>query len=164
MNTGCSLAKAISDLDKAIRLDPDDARTYQTAGTIDLDHHHYKDAIDDYNAAILRKRDFADAYLRRGNAKMSLGQHAKAIIDYTIAIHFNPTDARAYLYRGVSKWALDQASEAQQDWRTALKLAKQAGDTKLVKPTAKLLESAATGELEGSDLKKINIRVSYQIR
>ena len=72
-------------------------------------------------------------------AKSKLGQYFAAIADYDIAIRLNPDDARAYLNRGIAKALLNRTWEAKQDGRTALRLAKQAGDTSLITRIEKLL-------------------------
>ena len=64
-------------------------------------------------------------------AKCNLGRYAAAIVDYDNAIRLEPNDADAYYDRGLAKEKLGQTSEAEQDWRTALKLATQAGNVKL---------------------------------
>ena len=68
-----------------------------------------------------------------------LGQHFAAIADYDTAIRLKPDDAGAYLHRGVAKAQLDRISEAKRDGRTALRLAKQAGDTGLITRAEKVL-------------------------
>ena len=64
--------------------------------------------------------------------KGKLGQYFAAIADYDNAIRLNPNYATAYLNRGVAKAQLNRISEAKRDGRTALRLAKQAGDKRFV--------------------------------
>ena len=71
--------------------------------------------------------------------KGNLGQHFAAIADYDIAIRLNPDYANAYYNRGLAKALLNRTWEAKQDVRTALRLAKQAGDTSLITDIEKLL-------------------------
>ena len=54
------------------------------------------------------------------------------ITDFDTAIRLKPDHANAYLNRGVAKVLLNRISEAKRDLRTALRLAKQAGDTSVI--------------------------------
>ena len=81
----------------------------------------------------------AETYFTWGNTKAGLGDYKGAIADYDSAIRLKPDYADAYLNRGVAKVLLNHISEAKQDFRTALKLAKQAGDTDLITHIEKAL-------------------------
>ena len=130
---------AIADYDIAIRLNPDHATAYNNRGYAkSLLEQHFA-AIADFDIAIRLNPDYADAYYNRGNVKGDLGQHFAAIADYDIAIRLNPDDAKAYLNRGIAKAQLNRTWEAKQDVRTALRFAKQAGDTSLVTRIEKVL-------------------------
>jgi S1-C subfamily serine protease len=74
----------------------------------------------------------AKTYFMWGNTKYYLGDYKGAITDYTQAIRLNPDYAKAYNNRGIAKALLNRTWEAKQDVRTALRLAKQAGDTSLI--------------------------------
>ena len=82
----------------------------------------------DYDTAIQLKPDYADAYAGRGDMKADLGQYLAAIADFDTTIRLKPA-IFAYAKRGLAKGTLTW--EAKQDLRTALKLAKQAGDESL---------------------------------
>ena len=71
--------------------------------------------------------------------KNKLGQYFAAIADFDIAIRLKPDYAKAYANRGIAKARLNRISEAKQDVRTALRLAKQAGDTSFVTQIEELL-------------------------
>ena len=137
---------AIADYDSAIRLKPDYAGAYNNRGIVKDNLGQHSAAITDYDSAIRLNPDDARAYYNRGGAKRKLGQHSAAITDFDIAIHLKPDDARAYLNRGIAKALLKRISEAKRDVRTALRLAKQAGDTDLITRAEKLLHI-----LEGSN-------------
>ena len=130
---------AITDDDIAIRLKPDDANAYYNRGNVKHDLGQHFAAIADYDIAIRLKPDDAMAYLNRGTAKGDLGQHFAAITDYDIAIRLKPDYAMAYLNRGIVKALLNRIGEAKQDARTALRLAKQAGNTSLITLSEELL-------------------------
>ena len=129
---------AISDYDIAIRLKPDDATAYCNRGVAKAELGQHVAAISDYDIAIRLKPDDANAYNTRGIAKADLGvvkadlgQYFAAISDYDIAIRLKPDFATAYYNRGVAKALLRRTWEAKQDLRTALRLAKKAGDAHL---------------------------------
>ena len=88
----------------------------------------------------------AETYFTWGNTKSYLGDYKGAITDYDIAIRLKPDDATAYNNRGLEKVILNRTSEAKRDVRTALRLAKQAGDTGLITRIEETLDI-----LEGSN-------------
>ena len=113
--------EAISDYDKAIRLNPGDAFAYLTRGLAKAALKQYTAAIADYDTAIRLKPDYALAYRNRGAAKANLmKQYAAAIVDYTQAIRLNPDDAATYYNRGQAKAALKQYFAAVADYDTAI--------------------------------------------
>ena len=134
---------AIADFDTAIRLKPDYAGAYNNRGNAKGKLGQHLAAIADLDTAIRLNPDLAIAYNNRGNTKGKLGQHVAAIADLDIAIHLKPDYATAYFYRGLAKVILNRTSEGKQDGRTALRLAKQAGDTGIItqiEETLRLLE------------------------
>ena len=151
-NRGVAKAKlgqhfaAIADYDIAIRLKPDDAIAYSNRGNAKSELGQHFAAITDFDTAIRLNLDDAIAYYNRGLTKSELGQHHAAIADYDSTIRLNPDDATAYLNRGITKAQLNRISEAKQDVRTALRLAKQAGDTRVITHIEKALDI-----LEGSN-------------
>ena len=113
---------AISDYDKAIRLDPDFAYAYYWRGEAKRNLEQYAAAIVDYTQAIRLDPDFAYAYYWRGEAKANLEQYAAAIVDYTQAIRLDPDDAYAYKNRGLAKANLEQYAAAIVDYTQAIRL------------------------------------------
>jgi len=59
--------KAIEYLDKAIKLQPNNAVAYNRRGIVYFHLSQYQQAIENFNKAIILKPDFADAYVNRGN-------------------------------------------------------------------------------------------------
>ena len=145
-NTLGQHSTAIADYDSAIRLKPDLADAYNNRGAAKVKLGQHFSAIADYDSTIRLKPDYAMAYNNRGNAKVKLGQHFAAIADFDSTIRLKPDYAMAYLNRGNAKVHLNRISEAKQDVRTALRLAKQAGDTRLITVLEKVLRI-----LEGSN-------------
>ena len=134
---------AIADYDMAIRLKPDFFNAYFNRGVAKADLKQYFRAISDYDMAIRLKPNYAGAYYNRGYAKDNLKQYAAAISDYTQAIRIKPDYVKAFHNRGLAKALLGRTWEAKQDLRTALRLAKQAGDESFeahIEGTLRLLE------------------------
>ena len=114
--------KAITDLDEAIRLNPESIYAYSTRGQAKSSLGDHKGAISDYDEAIqLNPEDFI-AYYNRGYAKSSLGDPKGAISDYDKAIQLNPKYASAYNNRGVVKDNLGDPEGAISDYDKAIQL------------------------------------------
>jgi len=104
--------QAITDSNKAIEIDPENADAYRERASVygnkgDLDR-----AIADYNKAIELFPDFADAFHDRGNIYTAKGEFDKAIFDFNQAIIIDPNYAEAFRDRGIvhdNKGELDQA-------------------------------------------------------
>ena len=92
--------QAISDLSKAITLNPGDANVYLSRGNVYQNNGNYDQAISDLSKAITLNPNYASAYLSRGNAYQNKGNYDQAISDFSKAITLNPNYANAYLSRG----------------------------------------------------------------
>ena len=114
--------EAISDYDKAIRLNPDYAFAYNNRGNAKEKLKQYFAAIADFDTAIRLNPDYADAYYARGNVKAKLKQYFAAIADYDTAIRLEPDDADAYYNRGRAKTDLKQYAAAISDYDKAIRL------------------------------------------
>jgi tetratricopeptide (TPR) repeat protein/S1-C subfamily serine protease len=113
---------AIQDYDRAIALNPQDAKAYYNRGIAKSDLGQKVAAIQDYDRAIALNPQMAQAYYNRGNVKSALGQKIAAIQDYDRAIVLNPQSADAYLNRGNVKSTLGQKIAAIQDYDRAIVL------------------------------------------
>ncbi|WP_310411869.1 tetratricopeptide repeat protein [Chamaesiphon sp. OTE_8_metabat_110] len=87
----------IADLDRAIKINPNDAIAYVEKGLAKYNQGDKQGAIADYDRAIKINPNFADAYSNRGLAKSALGDKQGAIADYDRAIKITPKDAAAYI-------------------------------------------------------------------
>lgn len=116
--------KAVSDLTKAIELNPRDARLYYERAIFYGYIGQARKAISDYTKLIeLNPKDDL-AYNSRGIAFAENGQYDKAIFDYDKAIEINPGCAEAY--NGKS-WILATCRDAiYRDGAKAVELAKRA--------------------------------------
>ncbi|RKU32884.1 hypothetical protein C6495_10240 [Candidatus Poribacteria bacterium] len=114
--------EAISDYDKAIRLNPDYAFAYNNRGNAKDKLKQYFAAIADFDKAIRLNPDYAAAYHNRGLAKAHMKQYFAAIADFDTAIRLNPDYAHTYFNRGLAKQSLKQYAAAIVDYDTGIRL------------------------------------------
>ena len=146
--------KAITELNKAIQQDPNNATAYFIRGYAYLNRSEYSQAISDLTQATRLNPNYAVAYNIRGNAYRKKGEHdegclgekcppkdneysEKAIADYTKAIELNPNYAEAYSNRGNMYYRKGNSVKAIADYKTALQLNPNNAEAKekLEKPT-----------------------------
>jgi tetratricopeptide (TPR) repeat protein len=72
---------ALADYNKAIELNPNDAKAYYNRGNLYSDQQKYELALADYNKAIELNPNYAEAYANRGLLYAELKQTEKAKID-----------------------------------------------------------------------------------
>src|SRR5262249_28146826 len=83
--------EALADLNAAIYLVPDDARSYDARGTVYGNLGKYERALADFNKAIQLSPDFAGALLNRGHTYLQLGDTTRAQDDYTRSLRLDPS-------------------------------------------------------------------------
>ena len=76
---------AISDLDMAIKLSPDNAYLYFDRGNLYASNKDYARAIADYDKAVKLDPKLAEAYYNRGIANINLGKTDLGIADLSKA-------------------------------------------------------------------------------
>ena len=113
---------AISDLDKAIELDPNYAPAYYNRGVAKAELKQYSEAIADYDKAIELDPRSASAYYNRGVTKYNLKEYSEAIADYDKAIELDPNFALAYYARGLACRELGKEEEAKDEFKKAQEL------------------------------------------
>ena len=123
--------EAISDLNEAIRLNPNYVEAYVLRGLSNNNLGRREEAISDANEAIRLNPNSAEAYFLRGLSNNNLGRREEAISDLNEAIRLNPNSAQVYFLRGTVKGNLSKLEEAKADYQTALKIAEQQGDEHL---------------------------------
>jgi tetratricopeptide (TPR) repeat protein len=109
-------SQAISDLTKAIKLNPRYAAAYSNRGAAYDSLGQYTEAISDCAKAIELNPKDAEAYSNRGAVYHSLGQYTEAISDLTKAIELKPDLFNAYYTRGNSRARLGQFPQAITDF------------------------------------------------
>jgi tetratricopeptide (TPR) repeat protein len=115
-------AGALKDCDKAIELNPNEARAYVNRGLVKSDLGRKKEALVDYDKAIELNPNEARAYFNRGIVKSDLGRKKEALADYDKAIELNPNEARVYVNRGNVKDDLGDKAGALKDYDKAIEL------------------------------------------
>jgi tetratricopeptide (TPR) repeat protein len=113
---------AFADLNRAIALDPSNARAfrersnaYRTAGNLDK-------ALADANEAVRLDPDNAQGFDYRGNVFNNNHQDDRAIADYSEAIRLAPNDAQAFMDRGVAYYFKKDYQSAIKDYDAAIRL------------------------------------------
>jgi tetratricopeptide (TPR) repeat protein len=97
-----NFAQAISDSNKAIELNPNNAAAYANRGVAYKKQGNISQALSDYTKAIEINPNFVDAYNNRGNVYEKQGNFPQAILDYTKAIEIDPDYADAYYNRAIT--------------------------------------------------------------
>ena len=84
-DVGMKAARVISDLDMAIRLNPNNAYLYFDRGNLYASNKDYVKAIKDYDTAIKLDPNLAEAYYNRGISNINLGKTDVGISDLSKA-------------------------------------------------------------------------------
>jgi len=114
---------ALTNVTKAIELNPQYPDAYNYRGMIKWWLQDYSGAIADYDKAITLNPKCGGFYCNRGQAKDSLKMVAEALADYDKAIELDPTNAQAYFNRGTLKvLSLTNYTEAIADFTKAIEL------------------------------------------
>lgn len=113
---------AVSELNKAINLDPEKDVAYFVRGSAYQRLDQLDNAISDYNKAIELNPSLAVAYQNRGSVYYIQGLFENAIPDYSKAIEINPGLAAAYQDRGNIYQNQGQPDKAISDYNKALEL------------------------------------------
>ena len=111
--------KSIEYFTKAISIDPNYAKAYNSRGDIYEILKRYNEAIADYTKAISIKPYHAQYYYKRGSVYNKIEKYNEAIADYTKAISIYPNDAYAYYNRGNTYNAMGENEKAQADFKKA---------------------------------------------
>ncbi|MDD5595560.1 MAG: tetratricopeptide repeat protein [Candidatus Omnitrophica bacterium] len=114
--------RAMLDLNKALQLNPNDARGFNVRGLFSAYKGNYDQAISDFSRAIEIDHNFSNAYINRGLAYFQKGNYEQAVSDYTKAIDLNPNYANAYINRGITYDKKESYDQAISDYTKALEL------------------------------------------
>ncbi|MFD7707283.1 tetratricopeptide repeat protein [Streptomyces sp. NPDC059786] len=114
--------EAMADLDRAVALDPGNARAWAYRGDMHRFLGHHDRAVDDLTTAVGLDPGDAWALARRGEALVEAGRDDEAIADLTAALAIEPDDARALAVRGEAHRLADRYAQAVDDFTSALGL------------------------------------------
>lgn len=116
------LEDALSDLDRAIELDPRLGIAYSGRGWCLAQLGEGENAILDLNRALELDPDQEMSYFNRGYVLGSLGRHEDAVRDFSEALRLNPNNADSYFHRGYAQQSLGRQEYAQRDFEEAVRL------------------------------------------
>jgi len=95
---------AIADFTAALRLDPNNAKTYQERGVAYLSKGDLDKAIADFTQAIRLDPNDADAYYNRGYVYVTKKDYDRAIADFEAALRINPKHPNASGWLDGARW------------------------------------------------------------
>ncbi|BDD13065.1 hypothetical protein FUAX_54970 (plasmid) [Fulvitalea axinellae] len=107
---------------RAIAINPGEAKAYHFRGHAKYDLGDKEGAIKDYDEAIRIDPEYINAYNNRGNAKYEIGDKEGAIRDYSEAIRIDSEYAYAYSNRGLAKSGLGDNESAIKDFDEAIRI------------------------------------------
>jgi len=139
--------KALTYLEKAIEIDPNNGSAYRWRGDIKYDKNDNKGAEQEYTRAISLNPN-ASNYFVRGLAFYYLKDYKKAIADMDKAIQLNPNAAQYYFDRGDAKDMINDFDGACIDWQTAKDKGYNVSDYKIKRCTS-LVVYVPNGEISG---------------
>ncbi len=111
---------ALSDLNNAIRINPNYHEAYITRGKVYYKTGNYNDAIRDFDFVLSKDPNFAAGYFFRGLAYNKINKYNEAVKDMTIAIDIKPDNPNTYYNRGLNYLELKEYSKAVQDFSKAI--------------------------------------------
>jgi len=116
--------KAISEFNKAIKVNPKHADAYHYRGLAYQNMGQYDQAIADFSKAIEINSKDASAYNSRANAWVKKGEYDRALSDFNKAVELDPTDVLAH---NSFAWFLATCTDSRyRDGQQAVKLAEKA--------------------------------------
>ncbi len=113
---------AVSDLSKAIKLNPENAVAFFARGNAYRKKGYDEKAISDYSKALQLNPEDSVTYNNRGIAYLAREEYQKAFDDFNKVIELNPGYADAYIYRGYYHQMMRAYSKAVADYNKALKI------------------------------------------
>jgi tetratricopeptide (TPR) repeat protein len=121
---GGILYDVLKDLDRAVRLNPNDAMAYFNRGKVHSDRGDIERAMADFDQALRLKPELVEVYCARGDIYYKKGRYKLALGDYNRAVKLDPDEAAAYRGRGDVYCHYNEDSwRALDDYNKAIKLA-----------------------------------------
>ena len=114
--------RILSDLDRAISINPNNSESYNGRGIAYMKLKNYAQAISDFNKSIELNPKLYQAYSNRAIYYVTLNQYDAAIADCNKVIKLNPNDADLYNNRGYVYNKLKKYDMALSDLNKAITL------------------------------------------
>ena len=111
--------EAITDFDRAIELDADNAEAHSHRGSAKSHIGDIEGAIEDFDRAIEIDADDVGAYVQRAIGKQHKDDHQGAIADWSHALELKPDDGGWYVNRGMVKEIIGDYDGATADYNRA---------------------------------------------
>ncbi len=111
------MSLAFADLDRAIALDPKNARAFRERSNAHRSAGRLDRALADANEAVRLDPNDAKAFDNRGNVFNNNRQFDRAIADYDEAVRLDPKFAQAFMDRGVAHYFKKEFTERDQGLR-----------------------------------------------
>jgi Flp pilus assembly protein TadD len=112
----------LDDMNRAIAIDSQNARSYSLRGFAKSGLSDERGAVEDFDRSITLNPKDPKAYNNRANAKLELGDNQGAIDDYERAIAIEPTLSQSYTGRGNAKSKLGDNQGAIENYTKAIAL------------------------------------------
>jgi tetratricopeptide (TPR) repeat protein len=113
---------AFADFDRAIALDPKNARAFRERAECNRTEGRLDRALADANQAVHLDPNDAKAFEGRGNVFINNRQYDRAIEDYNEALRIDPKFALAFMDRGVAYYFKADYQRAVENYSEAIKL------------------------------------------
>jgi tetratricopeptide (TPR) repeat protein len=113
---------ALSDAQKALSLDPKQARALTMRGTIRYLNRDNQGALTDLEKAVALEPKEAVPWNSLGAVHLTLGRHDLALVDFTRAVELKSDYAEAYLNRALTLSGMNRVSEAMPDFDASIRL------------------------------------------
>lgn len=121
--------EAIRAFDEALKINPQNATTWNEKGMVLAKLRKYDDAIKAYDEALKINPQNVDAWKNKGNALRNLGRYEEAFEAWDEALKINPQFAKAWFSKGNALSDLGKYEEAIKAYDEALKINPKDNDT-----------------------------------
>lgn len=115
-------SEALECYQRAVVLNPQDARAHYNLGNLLREQKQWQEAIDCYQQAIRLNPTLVEAYNNLGNVWRNQNQLAEAVACFQKALTVNPTHAKTYYNLGMALTGLSKFTEALTCYQRALTL------------------------------------------
>ncbi len=134
-------AGGISDLDRAIELDPSSSLYFYTRGLLKFKMQQTMESVPDFDEALRLNPKLSEAYLYRGRARSKNSEDRMlAIRDFNNALELSPQEDSIYYYRGLVYHEAEDSLKSQSDFRQYLQKTQESTDSTVQKNRKKIFE------------------------